>query len=145
MKPEAKQEESFGIIPLSKKKGYWEVFIIQHHRGGYWGFPKGHAEPNESSHEAAVRELKEETNLDLAHLIQKDPLLEQYSFMMEGKRVFKKVLYFIAEVEGTVSLQKKEIYDGKWLPIPDALNRVTHQEGKEILKKVEKILPAPEK
>ncbi len=136
-----RHDESFGVIPLSKERGRWEVFLIQHNRSGYWGFPKGHAEPNESPEEAAFRELKEETNLELIHLFRKEPLHEQYTFMMEGKRVFKKVSYFIAEVGGTVALQKEEIHDGKWVPIHEAAHQVTHQEGRSILAQVEKILP----
>lgn len=135
------KDESFGVIPLSKKKGYWEVFLIQHHRSGYWGFPKGHAEKGETPQEAALRELKEETNLELVALLQEDPLKEQYTFVLNRRKVFKQVLYFIAEVQGKVILQQGEIHDGIWLPFPEAIARVTHQEGKTLLTLVEKILP----
>lgn len=135
-----KHEESFGVIPLSKEKGEWEVFLIQHHRSGYWGFPKGHAELNEIPEEAAFRELKEETNLEPIRLLQIEPLTEQYSFLMEGRRIFKKVSYFIAEVKGKVVLQKKEIHDGKWLSLSQAYHQLTHPEGKSILAQVEKLL-----
>ena len=137
----AKQEESFGIIPLSKANGRWEVFLIQHHRSGYWGFPKGHAEAGETPEEAAFRELKEETNLEPIQILYKKPLQERYSFLLEGRRIFKTVLYYIAEVKGQVILQKQEIHDGRWLPIPEAFAQVTHQEGKAILSQVEKLLP----
>lgn len=136
-----KKDESFGVIPLSKEKGHWEVFVIQHHRSGYWGFPKGHAEPNETAQEAAFRELKEETNLELIELLQKEPLKEQYTFILNRRRVFKQVLYFIAIVGGEIKLQKGEIHDGTWLPFPQAIDRVTHQEGKTLLTLVEKVLP----
>jgi 8-oxo-dGTP pyrophosphatase MutT (NUDIX family) len=136
-----KHDESFGVIPLSKERGCWEVFLIQHNRSGYWGFPKGHAESNETQKEAAFRELKEETNLEPIHLFQPDPLVEQYTFIMEGKRVFKKVSYFIAEVGGKVQLQKEEIHDGRWVSIQEAVHQVTHQEGRSLLAQVEKILP----
>ncbi|HSX11374.1 MAG TPA: NUDIX domain-containing protein [Chlamydiales bacterium] len=136
-----KREESFGVIPLSKASGRWEVFLIQHHRGGYWGFPKGHAEPNETPQQAAFRELKEETNLEPIHLLQEEPFTEQYNFMLEGRRIYKTVCYYIAEVSGEIALQKKEIHDGKWAPFPDALSQVTHQEGRAILAQVEKMLP----
>lgn len=135
-----RQDESFGVIPLRKEKGHWEVFLIQHNRSGYWGFPKGHAEEGETAQEAAFRELKEETNLELVRLLEKEPLMEQYTFMMDGIRVFKRVFYFIAEVGGTIALQSQEIHDGRWIPLPDALNQVTHQEGRSILTQVEKIL-----
>jgi 8-oxo-dGTP pyrophosphatase MutT (NUDIX family) len=136
-----KLDESFGVIPLSKAQGRWEVFLIQHRKSGYWGFPKGHAEPKESAEEAASRELKEETNLDVVRLFHKEPLIEQYSFVMDRRRVHKKVFYFVAEVSGHIALQKKEIHDGKWLSLPEAYTQLTHPEGKAILNQVEKILP----
>ena len=135
-----RKDESFGVIPLRRVQGEWEVFIIQHKHSGYWGFPKGHAESDETSEEAAFRELKEETNLELVHLIRKEPLKEQYTFIMDRRRVFKQVSYFIAEVKGAIALQEGEIHDGKWLALPEAIHCVTHQEGKTLLMEVEKIL-----
>ncbi len=135
------KDESFGVIPLRKMESHWEVFLIQHKKSGYWGFPKGHAEPKETPKEAAFRELKEETNLELIKLLQKEPLKEQYTFILDRRRVFKQVFYFIAEVGGEVKLQEGEIHDGIWLPFPEAIARVTHQEGKTLLSLVEKTLP----
>ena len=136
-----KYEESFGVIPLNKERGRWEVFLIQHHRGGYWGFPKGHAEPGETPEQAAGRELKEETNLEIVRYLRKEPFIEQYQFSMVGKRVSKRVAYFAAEVSGKIELQKQEIQDGIWLPVAEALEKVTHSEGKSILSQVVNILP----
>jgi len=135
-----RREESFGIIPLRKVEGGWEVFLIQHRGGGYWGFPKGHGEANETPFEAASRELKEETHLDCDRLLREEPLKEQYWFQIEGQRVFKQVVYFVAEVSGTVELQKQEINDGKWVRLPEAIDHVTHAEGKAILAEAIKIL-----
>lgn len=136
-----RKDESFGVIPLSKRSGNWEVFLIQHNRNGYWGFPKGHAETKESPKETAFRELKEETNLDPIRLLQEEPLTESYTFIAERRKVFKQVFYFIAEVDGRVELQSQEIHDGKWLTFPQAYQQLTHQEGKDLLAKVEKLLP----
>ena len=135
-----REEISYGVIPLSNARGEWEVFLIQHRGGKYWGFPKGHAEAEESPEEAAIRELKEETNLDCLRCFRKEPLMEQYFFFVEGKRVFKKVYYFIAEVTGEFKPQVAEIKDGVWLPISAAIDKVTHPEGKSILAEVVKIL-----
>ena len=129
-------DESFGIVPLRKKDGEWEVFLIQHRHGRYWGFPKGHAEPNETPQEAASRELKEETNLDVIRYFEGEPMLEKYRFTLEGKRICKQVVYFVAEVSGEVSLQQKEIQAGVWIPVSAAHEKITHQEGKHILEQV---------
>lgn len=66
--------------------------------------------------------------------------MEQYQFLAEGKRIFKRVLYFIAEVGGEVRLQEKEINDGIWLPLSEAIERATHPEGKAILAEVIKLI-----
>lgn len=134
-------EESFGVVPLSKERGRWEVFLIQHNRSGYWGFPKGHAENKETAEEAAFRELKEETNLDFVAYVQAEPFVEQYQFLMEGKRISKRVSYFAAIVSGKVKLQEKEIQNGAWVSLSDAYSKLTHAEGKAILAHIEKILP----
>lgn len=135
-----KHEESFGVIPLSKKNERWSVFLIQHKKGRYWGFPKGHAEPNETAQESAMRELREETNLQIVRFIDTPPISEEYSFLLRGKRVFKKVVYFVAEVEGTIVLQKEEIQDGAWVAFPEAFEKATHPEGKAILHQIHQLI-----
>lgn len=134
------RDESFGIVPLSKEKGEWRVFLIQHLHGRYWGFPKGHAEAGEAPQEAATRELREETGLVVAQFLPLDPLEEQYQFMFEGKKIYKRVAYYLAEVEGKVRLEPQEIQDGGWYTLGAALERLTHPEGKNILSQVAKIL-----
>lgn len=133
-------EESFGVIPLRQKNGLWEVFLIQHNKGNYWGFPKGHAEEDETAVEAAFRELKEETNLDVIDCLTIDPFIEQYQFAIKGSPVLKRVSYFAAIVSGDVKLQNLEIQNGAWFPFNEAIEKITHPEGKTILMKIEKLL-----
>lgn len=133
-------DQSFGIVPLSNQKGEWEVFLIRHKHGHYWGFPKGHAEQGETQLDAATRELKEETNLEIVRLLQQEPLVEEYNFIFEGRRIYKRVYYFIAEVAGAVALQQKEISGGLWLSMSAAMAKLTHREGKAILAQVAKTL-----
>ncbi len=135
------RDESFGIVPLVFHNTVWEVFLVQHKHGGqHWGFPKGHAERNETPQEAATRELSEETNLQVVRFLFPDPLQEQYQFTHEGQLVVKKVCYFIAEVSGEVRLQAHEISSGGWFSLPKAYEQLTHPEGKAILRQVEEKL-----
>jgi bis(5'-nucleosidyl)-tetraphosphatase len=134
------QEESFGIIPLKEEGGNWHVFLIQHKHGRHWGFPKGHAEKGEAGVATAVRELKEETHLELVSYLQKEPLIEEYRFVHQGRRIFKRVYYYIAKVKGEVHLQEKEVQDGAWMLLGEARERITHLEGKKLLAQVETIL-----
>jgi len=134
------QDESFGVIPLRRKKGLWEVFLVFHKHAKYWGFPKGHAEENEMPEEAACRELKEETNLKIVRYLAKEPLTEQYRFTHEHRFIVKRVYYFIAEVSGNVKLQESEIGGGQWLDLKEAMAQITHPEGRMLLMQVSQLL-----
>lgn len=64
-------ETSCGIIPFRKDKDGELEFFLGHPGGRYnnqrdlWMFLKGTTENNESHHEAAIREFKEETGLSM--------------------------------------------------------------------------------
>lgn len=125
-------EYSYGIIPLRRvqNKG-WEVLIIQHH-AGHWAFPKGHLDSDETPLQAAVRELKEETSLTIKTYLSDHSLEENYFFTFKGKKIYKTVQYFLAEVEGNVQIQKEEVKDSRWIPLSQAADYVTFPEAKKI-------------
>lgn len=129
------KDYSFGIIPLRKSGDSWQVFLIKHN-SGHWSFPKGHQEKNESAKEAATRELQEETGLLVKDFFQAPPLLEHYQFYRGSDKIEKVVTYFIAEVEGEIKLQQKEISDGKWVAMQNARDTVTFAEAKNICTKL---------
>jgi len=131
------EEVSCGVIPLKKEQNDWFVFLIQHKRGGHWGFPKGHLERKEEKKEAAFRELLEETNLHVKKELLSEPLVESYQFEKEGKTVYKKVYYFLAEVKGNFHLQKEEIANGKWVTFAHAYALLTFAESKSLLQQAE--------
>jgi 8-oxo-dGTP pyrophosphatase MutT (NUDIX family) len=124
--------ESFGVIPLKKIDGVWYVFLILHKEGHHWGFPKGRKNPKEPALEAAKRELFEETGLQITKLLNLDPLVENYSFRRLKKLQRKRVLYFIAEVEGEIRLQPEEIREGKWLTLEAAKEALSFAEAKSL-------------
>ena len=112
------------------------VFLILHKSGNYWSFPKGHKEEGETPRQTAIRELKEETGLDVVEFLPCKPFSEEYSFMREGVKVHKKVEYFLAFVSKDVSLQKKEILDGKWFTIEQAVQVMTFPQSRSLCEKL---------
>ena len=58
-------EKSCGAIVYRKHHGNTEILLIKHINSGHWSFPKGHMEQGESETETALREIKEETGLDV--------------------------------------------------------------------------------
>jgi 8-oxo-dGTP pyrophosphatase MutT (NUDIX family) len=133
-------EKSFGIIPLKKKQNAWHVFLIHHKNGCHWGFPKGHANPQETGLDSAKRELKEETGLQVITLLRELPLQEHYICSKEGKEVDKIVDYFISEVDGKIALQKEEIIEGDFFLLSEAKDIITYENSKNICEQVIKII-----
>lgn len=126
---------SFGVIPVSYRDQIPYLLLIQHH-SGFWGFPKGHKEKEESDLEAAQRELYEETGLNISRLLHAVPFVEAYKFKFKGQLIDKQVFYFLAEVKGELNLQVEEVKDAKWVPVTQAEAFATYAEGKALVKKV---------
>lgn len=131
-----KTEYSYGIIPFKKKKGEWNVLLIQHAKALHWGFPKGHAEKDEQPQEAAFRELLEETDLQVVHLFSEQGFEQHYHYHNHGVLIKKTVVLFAAEVEGTVKLQKEEVSDSVWCTFDQAIKTLTYPADQEVFQKV---------
>ena len=133
-------DTSYGIIPLRKREGVWEIFLVQLHQG-HWGFPKGHADfVEESPQQAASRELLEETGLVIRNYISEIPLLETYTFIFQKEKIKKTVYYFLAEVYGEICLQSQEIANGQWVLASSAHEVLTFAEGRRVLSNAIEIL-----
>jgi bis(5'-nucleosidyl)-tetraphosphatase len=127
---------SYGIVPLKRKRGGgWQVLIICH-QSGFWAFPKGHAEPGETPQETALREMHEETGLNLVQFVAMEPLTESYFFVWEGEKIHKTVIYYAAEVKCKIKIQEEELTDAKWVDLVKAESFMTYPEAKKICQKV---------
>ena len=58
---------SAGVILVRAVAGSWRYLLLRAFRN--WDFPKGMIEPGEDALEAALREVKEETDIDRAALV----------------------------------------------------------------------------
>ncbi len=133
--------QSYGVVPLKKEGTIWKVLLVRHVKGQHWGFPKGHKEKEESSQEAALRELKEETGLSVKRFIRKKAITERYipdacKAVAKKSDAYKTVYYYMAEVEGTLSLQVEEISEARFVDLEEAESLATHAESKHLVKKV---------
>ncbi len=135
-----KQEFSAGIIIFfehNKKREY----LLLHYQSGHWDFPKGHIEKGETKERAALRELKEETGLEVEIIESFEESLTYFHHLPKTKELsFKTVYFFVGKVEDkTVTLSHEHI-GYKWLPFEQALEQLTYNNAKEILQKAEDFL-----
>jgi 8-oxo-dGTP pyrophosphatase MutT (NUDIX family) len=111
-----------------------EVVLTGRNRDGTWVFPKGTPEPGESIEETAVREVSEETGLDVRIV---GPLgTTDYWFAVPGERVHKFVHFFLMRAEGgDVSLHDHEYDDVRWVPAREARRMLSFDTYREILER----------
>ncbi len=123
-----KNEKSCGCIIIDNGK----VLLVKQ-TAGHWGFPKGHVEANETEIETAIRETKEETNLSVE-------IVSNARYTMEyviDEDIHKEVVYFVAkETTNNVIAQESEISDIKWFSFKEALETISFDNAKALLKKV---------
>lgn len=94
-----------------------------------WCVPKGHPEGEENLHEAAIREIAEETGLE-AEII--DVLGEiNYEFVASGKLIHKTVHHFLMRQTGgylTVENDpQREAAEVRWFEISELTARLAHE------------------
>ena len=130
-----KKECSYGIIPLQKLQGEWNILLVQLH-AGHWGFPKGHPNSHETPLETAQRELFEETHLKIDQILSEQTFEESYFFKFQGTLIHKTVIYYLAEVGGVLKKMEEEIKDIKWIPLNQAVDCVTFDQAKRICQQV---------
>lgn len=128
---------SYGIIPLIQQQGGWKCFLVQHQKEGFWGFPKGHAEPGETSLQTAKRELFEETGLEVIKVLDEEPLIERYQYLQEGATVEKTVYFYLAMTSHSAQVDGKEIIQGQWYFLEQALEVISYQEGNQLLHRIQ--------
>ncbi|MGM5480779.1 MAG: bis(5'-nucleosyl)-tetraphosphatase [Nanobdellota archaeon] len=99
-----------------------KYLLIRSAKGKMWGYPKGKQEPDESDHETAVREVKEETGLTVKRL---DGFKEDVHYLSRKDKP-KRLTLFLGKAEQTdVKLKTDEIDSYEWLSYEQALDRLS--------------------
>ena len=119
-----KKEKACGCIIIEDEK----VLLVEQHQG-FWGFPKGHMEIGETEVETAIREVKEETNIDV--IPDENKRYEQEYIV--NNDILKQVVFFIAKKTTSVlKAQESEIKNIKWFTFKEAINTITFDNTKEL-------------
>jgi len=129
------KEFSAGGIVIKRHGGNLQVLLIKDSYG-HWTWPKGKIEEGESTAEAAVRELGEETGLRAVEILKEIDKTE-YFYRLKGRLIFKTVyIYLLRSLkEEKLKIQTAEIQAGSWFSTEEALERVDYKGSKKILKK----------
>jgi 8-oxo-dGTP pyrophosphatase MutT (NUDIX family) len=131
-------EVSSGGFVISKSDPSLVALMARFNRGGKleWCIPKGHLEQDETSEQAAIREVFEETGLE-AQIIQHLGEVN-YQFIQDGSKISKTVhVYLMQQTGGELSFDKdphKEASELEWVQVSELLARLSHGNEKRIAK-----------
>jgi len=133
------EETSAGIV-LFRKEGSKNLFLLLHYPSGHWDFIKGKIESDETMHQTAVRETKEETGItDITFLENFEEWIE-YNFQHRGELIHKKVVFFLAETKTEDVKISHEHLGYIWTDFTSAMEKTTFDNAKTVLTRAQMLL-----
>ena len=139
---ERRREFSAGGVVWRRKPRSRAIQIVLVKPAGKdaWTLPKGLVGQGESLVDAATRETREETGLDVSPGERLGDISYVYSWhdTPDGPlvRIFKRVYYFLMEPRGgDLSAHDEEIDRAEWVEIGSAVERASYKGDREIISK----------
>lgn len=127
-----------GVVYREEPEGIlW--LVIKAKKDGQWRLPKGGIKKNETSLEAAQREVEEEAGVEVEMLGKIGH--EKYFFVQDGQKIFKTVIFYlmryVQEKFGGLDWETEKI---DWLLYDEAKERLFFANEKKILVAAQKLL-----
>lgn len=130
-------ESSCGAVIFRNENGERKYLLIRNRRSAHWGFPKGHIEPGETKEETAIREVMEETGIDIEII---PGFVKNSEYSIQGK-IEKSVSIFLAKTnQSDYKLQEEEIEECGWYTYETALKVLNYENDKYILNEAERFI-----
>ena len=118
-----------------------DLILLLRYPQGHWGFPKGHVEENDLSHQAtAIRELEEETGITDVEIIGNWFTSTKYTYMKKNIPTEKEVYWFPARTNSMDISLSEEHTDYIWIDVDSAEEMITFEEEVGVLQEARKIL-----
>ncbi|MCI2430425.1 NUDIX domain-containing protein [Candidatus Acetothermia bacterium] len=133
-------ERSAGVIVFRNGAAGREYLLLRSASGGHWSFPKGRVEPDEDDLTTALRELREETNLDNVEIQPDFKAVLSYDFPRGSASFSKEVVYFLGRATSFEVKLSGEHLDCLWASYARARQRLSFENTQEVLEQAEKFL-----
>lgn len=131
-----------GIVYRHTEDGEIEIVVCGRTPDKLWGLPKGTPNPGESLEETALREVSEETGLEVAIEQKIGTITYWFARPAEGVRFHKSVHHYLMRTTGGDTANHDYEYDTVvWLPADHALQTLSHENEANILRKALALLP----
>lgn len=133
------QATSAGAILYRDTRDHREYLLLKS-RPGDWEFPKGGVEGDEELQQTAIREVKEEAGISDFRLI--DGFREDYDYVFQanGSTIHKTVHLFVAKSYESSAELSNEHSDHQWRDYEQAINTITQDGPRDILRNAHSFL-----
>jgi 8-oxo-dGTP pyrophosphatase MutT (NUDIX family) len=129
-----KSDEAAGGLVVRRDADAVSVVLIAVARESSlrWSLPKGHYKKRETPEQAALREVREETGLEVEIVA---PLVTiDYWFVEKRVRYHKFVRYFLMRATGgRLEDHDDEVVEARWFDWDEAVRRMTYANERDVL------------
>jgi 8-oxo-dGTP pyrophosphatase MutT (NUDIX family) len=137
---------SAGGIVIRREAGIPQFVAGRRRREGdhyTWTLPKGTPNPGETTEQTALREVTEETGLDVRITGPFESI--SYTFVQTGIRIYKTVHYFLMEsTGGDLARHDHEFDDVRWVDLADAGGVLTFETERALVERAAAVFGAAE-
>ena len=131
-----KQEKSCGAV-IFREENTQRKYLILKSTLGHTTLCKGHVEGNETEHETATREIREETGLTVEFI---DGFRDVIAYSPRPG-VMKDVVFFLARAQSIcITCQPEEVAEAAFVSLDEALEKLTHGSDRDTLQKAHAFL-----
>jgi 8-oxo-dGTP pyrophosphatase MutT (NUDIX family) len=108
-----------------------------------WGFPKGHLETGETADAAAMREVAEETGLEVLRLRGEIETIDWY-FRFRGRLIHKVCHFYLMETDTAATCPQRDegITACRWEPFERAIELVSYENARAVLRRAFELVSA---
>lgn len=138
---------SAGGVAYLKKANTIEIVIVSVGKDNRWQLPKGIIDKDESSEEAALREVREEGGIETELIDLIDKVEYWYYSKGGGKRIrFHKFVYFylLKYRSGNTEDHDKEVNEARWVNINLAQQMLTFKSERAIAVRAKEMIKSLE-
>ena len=136
-----KREKSCGAVIFKKDKDGNVLYLIEKMGLGHNSMCKGHVEANETEHETAIREIQEETSLEVTFY---EGFREEIEYRpYNNKDVMKSVVFFLASPTDDRFAHDEhddEVASISFFKYEEAYKLLTHETDKDVLRKANEFI-----
>ncbi|HEU0028510.1 MAG TPA: NUDIX hydrolase [Ktedonobacterales bacterium] len=132
---------SAGGVVFRQPTASGDIEVVLVGRQGIWTLPKGTPALGETREMTALREVREETGLDV-RIVNEIGTIE-YVFTRKGRLVKKQVFhYLMIAVGGSVEAHDHEYDEARWFPLEEALRNLSYDNEQDIVRQAEPFIRA---